>query len=140
MFGLDREQEAAIKELFEAHGWDYVHEISLPFLNFDETFLARNNFVQPFFTTDDSTVASVEPETKRQGDGCDSGAINVTAGVDASHSGEGKEASELDGDRPECVFCFCSLCITGVRQQWLGKMFTREILGSGRNCIGNFGL
>ena len=46
--GLDREQEAAIKELFEARGWDYVHEISLPFLNFVETFLARNRFFMPF--------------------------------------------------------------------------------------------
>ena len=61
--GLDREQEAAIKELFEARGWDYVHEISLPFLNFDETFLARNSFAQPSFATYDTAVASVEPET-----------------------------------------------------------------------------
>ena len=42
--GLDREQEAAMKELFEARGWDYVHEMSLLFLNFVETFLARNSF------------------------------------------------------------------------------------------------
>ncbi len=111
LFGLDHEQEAAIKELFEAHGWDYVHEMSLSFLNFDETFLARNSFVQPFFATDDNTVASVEPETERQGDSCDSGAINVTAGVDVGHSGQGNEASELDGDRQECVFCFCSPCV-----------------------------
>ncbi len=111
LFGLDREQEAAIKELFEARGWDYVHEMSLSFLNFDETFLARNSFVQPFFATDDNTVASVEPETERQGDSCDSGAINVTAGVDVGHSGQGNEASELDGDRQECVFCFCSPCV-----------------------------
>ena len=48
LFGLDHEQEAALKELFEARGWDYVPEISLPFLNFIETFLARNSFVQPF--------------------------------------------------------------------------------------------
>ena len=61
MFGLDREQEAAIKEIFEARGWDYVHEISLPFLNFVETFLARNSFVvQPFFATYDTTVVNVE--------------------------------------------------------------------------------
>ena len=111
LFGLDREQEAAIKELFEARGWDYVHEMSLSFLNFDETFLARNSFVQPFFATDDNTVASVEPETERQGDSCDSGAINVTAGVDVGHLGQGNEASELDGDRQECVFCFCSPCV-----------------------------
>ena len=83
----------------------------LSFLNFDETFLARNSFVQPFFATDDNTVASVEPETERQGDSCDSGAINVTAGVDVGHSGQGNEASELDGDRQECVFCFCSPCV-----------------------------
>ena len=31
LFGLDREQETAIKELFEACGWNYVHEIS-PYL------------------------------------------------------------------------------------------------------------
>ena len=71
LFGLDREQEAAIKELFEARGWDYVHDISLPFLYFVETFLARNSFVQPFFATDDTTVVHVEPETERQGDSCD---------------------------------------------------------------------
>ena len=111
LFGFDHEQEAAIKELFEARGWDYVHEISLPLLNFVETFLARNSFVQPFFATDDNTVVSVEPETKRQGDSCDSGAINVTAGVDVGHLGQGHEASELDGDRQECVFCFCSPCV-----------------------------
>ena len=54
MFGLDREQEAAIKELFEARGWDYVREISLPFLNFVQTFLA----------TYDTSVVRVEPETE----------------------------------------------------------------------------
>ena len=116
LFGLDREQEAAIKELFEARGWDDVHEMSLPFLNFDETLLARNSFVQPFFATDDNTVASVEPETERQGDSCDSGAVNVTAGVGVSHSGQGNEASVLDGDRQECVFCFCSPCGTCVTE------------------------
>ena len=36
LFELDCEQEAAIKELFEARGWDYVHEISLPFLYFGQ--------------------------------------------------------------------------------------------------------
>ena len=35
------------------------------------------------------------------------------------HSGQGSEASELDGNRQECVFCFCSPCVTCVRQQWL---------------------
>ena len=57
LFGFDCEQEAAIKELFEARGWDYVHKISLPFLNFAETFLA----------TYDTTVVRVEPETERKG-------------------------------------------------------------------------
>ena len=109
MFGLDREQEAAIKEVFEARGWDYVHKIYLSFLNFAETFLA----------TYDTTVVSVEPETERKGDSCAS-AIKVTAGFDVSHSGQGNEASELDGDRRECVFCFGSPCVTCVRQQWLG--------------------
>ena len=61
---------------------------------------------------------SVEPETERKGDSCAS-TIKVTAGVDVSHSGQGNEASELDGDRRECVFCFCSSCVTCVRQQWL---------------------
>ena len=64
--------------------------------------------------------ASVEPETERQSDSCAS-AIKVGAGVDVGHSGQGKEASELDGDRQECVFCFVSpCCVTCVRQQWLG--------------------
>ena len=52
LFEFDCEQEAVIKELFEARGWDYVQEISLPFLNFVETFLA----------TYDTTVVSVEPD------------------------------------------------------------------------------
>ena len=77
------------------------------------------SFVQPFFATNDTTVVSVEPETERQGDSCAS-AINVTAGVDVGHSGHGNEASELDGDKGEYVFCFCSPCVTCVRQQWLG--------------------
>ena len=114
----------------------------LSFLNFEETFLARNSFVQPFFATDDNTVARVEPETERQSNSCDSSAINVIAGVGVSLSGQENEASELDDDRQECVYCFCSPCVTCVRQQWLGlgRLFTREILGSGRNCVGNFGL
>ena len=119
LFGLDREQETAIKEIFEVRGWDYVHEISLPFLNFVETFLARNSFVMQFFATYDTTVVNVEPETERKGDSCAS-ARNVTAGVDVNHSGQENEASELDGDRRECVFCFGSPCVTCVRQQWLG--------------------
>ena len=52
------------------------------------TFLARNTFVQPFFATDDTIVVSFEPETERKGDSCAS-AINVTAGVDVGHSGQG---------------------------------------------------
>jgi len=93
LFGLDREQEAAIKELFEARGWDYVHEISLPLLNFDETFLARTSFAQPSFATYDTAVASVEPETERQGDSCAS-AIDVSAGVDVTI--QVKEAKPLN--------------------------------------------
>ena len=74
LFGLDREQEAAIKELFEALGWDYVHEISLPFLNFNETFLVRTSL----------------------GDSCAS-AIDVSAGVDVGHSViQVKEAKPLN--------------------------------------------
>ena len=117
LFGLDREQEAAIKELIEARGWDYVHDISLPFLNFDETFLAMTSFAQPSFATYDTAVACVEPETERQGDSCAS-AIDVSAGVDVSHSGQGSETSELNDDR--AMRLFCSPCVTCVRQQWLG--------------------
>ena len=78
-----------------------------------------NSSVQPFFATDDTTIVSVKPEIERKGDICAS-AVSVTAGVNVGHSGQGNEASELDGDRWECVFCFCSLCVTCVRQQWLG--------------------
>ena len=81
LFRLDLEQEAAIKELFEARGWDFVHEIYLPFLNFDETFLARTSFAHPSFATYDTTVASVEPETKRQGNSC----ASAISGVDVGH-------------------------------------------------------
>ena len=88
LFALDREQEAAIKEISEARGWDYVHEISLPFLNFVETLLARNSFFMSFFATYDTAVVNVEPETERKGDSCAS-ARNVTAGVDVGHSGQG---------------------------------------------------
>ena len=73
----------------------------------------------PFFATYDTTVVNVEPETERKGDSCAS-ARNVTAGVDVSHSSQGNKASELDGDRRECVFCFVPPYETCVRQQWLG--------------------
>ena len=54
--------------------------------------------------------ASVEPETERYGDICAS-AIDVSAGVDVGHSVQGNEASELDGDRQECIlFLFLVLC------------------------------
>ena len=49
-----------------------------------------------FLPQTDTTVVSVEPETERKGDSCAS-AINVTAGVDVGHSGQGNQASELDG-------------------------------------------
>ena len=33
-----REQEAAIRDMFQAHAWDYVHDVSLPSLrSFDVT-------------------------------------------------------------------------------------------------------
>ena len=38
---------------------------------------------------------SVEPETERKGESCAS-AINVTAGVDVGHSGQGKERRPLN--------------------------------------------
>ena len=85
--------------------------------------------------------ASVEPETERHGDSCAS-AIDVSAGVDLGRSGQGQnKASELDDDRQECVFCFCSPSVTRVGSSgWaMGRMLTREIPGSGRNCTGNFG-
>ena len=44
LFELDREQEAAMKQLFEARGWDYVHEVYFPFRDFDDTFLAESSF------------------------------------------------------------------------------------------------
>ena len=50
-----------------------------------------------------------QTESERKGDSC------ATAGVDVSHSSQGNEASELDGDRRECVFCFCSPCETCVK-------------------------
>ena len=33
---------------------------------------------------------------------------------------QGHEESEGVGGDEECVFCFCSPCVTSVRQQWLG--------------------
>ena len=62
---------------------------------------------------------SVELETGRQDD---SSAIvtDVRAGVDVRLSRQGHEDSEWDDGSEECVFCFCSLCVTSVRQQWLG--------------------
>ena len=67
----------------------------------------------------DTAVASVEPETGRQDD---SSAIvtDVRAGVHKRLSVQGHEESKWDGGREECVFCFCSLCVTNVGQQWLG--------------------
>ena len=119
LFELDREQEAAMKQLFEARGWDYVHEVDFPFRNFDDTFLAGSSFSQPYIAERVTAVASVEPETGRQHD---SSAIvtDVRAGVDVRLSGQGHEESEWDDGSEECVFWFCSLCVTSVRQQWLG--------------------
>ena len=87
----------------------------------------------PCFATYDTTVVNVEPETERKGDSCAS-ARNVTAGVDVSHSSQGNEATELDGDRQECVFCFVPRVkpVLGSSGCVKGRMLTREILGSGR--------
>ena len=117
LFELDREQEAAMKQLFEARGWDYVHEVDFPFRNFDDTFLAGNSFVQLYIAERDTAVASVEPETGRQDD---SSAIvmDALAGVDMRLSVQGHE-SEWHSGSEECVFCFCSPCVASVRQQWL---------------------
>ena len=78
---------------------------------------------------------SVEAETEKKGDSCAS-AISVTAGVDVSHSGQGNEASELDGDRLECVIFVPRVKPVLGSSGWvMGRMLTREILGSQRNCI-----
>ena len=77
-----------------------------------------NSFAQPYIAERDTAVVSVEPETGRQDD---SGAIvtDVRAGVDVRLSLQGHEESEWDGGSEECVFCFCSPCVTSVRQKWL---------------------
>ena len=95
LFELDREQEAAMKQLFEARGWDYVHEVDFPFRNFDDTFLSGNSFAQPYIAERDTAVASVELETVRQDD---SSAIvtDVRAGVDVRLSRQGHKESEWD--------------------------------------------
>ena len=118
LFELACEQEAATRQLFEARGWDYVHEVNFPFRNFDDTFLARNSFAQPYIAERDTTVASVEPETGRQHD---SSAIvkDVRAGVDVRLSLQGHEESKWDGGSEECIFCFCSPCVPSVRQHWI---------------------
>ena len=41
------------------------------------------------------------------------------AGVDVRLPVQGHEESGWDGGSEECVFCFCSPCVTDVRQQWL---------------------
>ena len=90
-----------------------------PFRNFDDTFLAGNSLAQPYTAERDTAVASVEPETRRQDD---RSAIvtDARAGVDVRLSVQGHEESEGVGGDEECVFCFCSPCVTSVRQQWLG--------------------
>ena len=50
-------------------------------------------------------MVCVEPRTIKQGDSCAS-AINVSAGVDVGHSGQGNKASELDGERGMRLFFF----------------------------------
>ena len=81
-------------------------------------FLAGNSFAQPYIAERDTTVANVEPETGRQDD---SSAIvrDVCAGCDVRLSVQGHQESEWNGGSEECVFCFYSLCVTSVRQQWL---------------------
>ena len=106
----------------------------------DKTFLARTSFTQLSFATYDTAGASVEPETERQGDSHAS-AIDGSTGVDVGHSGRGSETSELDDDRQKCVFCFCSLCVTCVRQQWLGHGQDAQKRNSRirKKLLGNFG-
>ena len=69
----------------------------------------------------DTAVASVELETGRQDD---SSAIvtDVRADVDLRLSHQGHEESEWDDGSEECVFSFCSPCVTSVGQQWLGHV------------------
>ena len=80
-----------------------------------------NSFAQPYIAERDTAAASVEPEIGRQDD---SSAIvtDVCAGVDVRLSRQGHEESEWDNGSEECVFCFCSPCVTSVRQQWLGHV------------------
>ena len=46
--------------------------------------------------------------------------MDVCAGIDVRLSVQEHEKSEWDGGSDECVFCFCSPCVTSVRQQCLG--------------------
>ena len=117
LFGLGREQEAAIRDVFEARGWDYVHELSLPsWPNFDATLFTRNSFVQPVFAENDVTVdldLAAEPVCQD-----DSSAVSrssdrgtrSSAGVNARHSGQEHAASERDGGREECVLFLFAVC------------------------------
>ena len=70
-------------------------------------------FAQPYIAERDTALAKVEPETGRQDD---SSAIvmDALAGVDMRLSRQGHEESEWDDGSEECVFCFCSLCVTSV--------------------------
>ena len=73
-------------------------------------------------------LSNVEPETERKGNSCAS-ARNVTAGVVVSHSGQGNEASKLDGDRRVnasfVLFPVCNLAVIGSSGWAMGRMFTR---------------
>ena len=86
-------------------------KVYFPFRNFRTHFLPGT-----YIAERDTAVARVEPESGRQ-DGSSAIVTDVRAGVDVRLSVQGHEESEWDGGSEECVCCFCSPCVTSVRQQ-----------------------
>lgn len=118
--GLTCDQETAIKELFESHGWDYALQVSYSSdrESSDVTYAADHLSLVDSSTTEFASSA-VDSEA-------DSGGPTV-AGVSDAGSGAGVDVTgssgqgESDGfGTQECGFCFCSPCVTDARQQWLG--------------------
>lgn len=121
---ISREQEIAIKELFRSRGWDYAPQLS--------DFSDRNgrdatcildgscDLVSSLSVDCDALSTAAVFGFEADSDGTAVSGVSVPAvseaGVDAACQGQ----SDGFGTQ-ECASCFCSPCVTDVRQQWLGN-------------------
>jgi len=116
---ITEEQFIATKHFFEFHNWDFDSLLVNNQWEDSENELEslEENRISPRIASEDSNVSSA-----------------VTECVSRCTATEGETGSEDHGDRgddsgdsndeynvgDECIFCFCTPCVTTNRQSWLG--------------------